>query len=87
MELPNAKIDATDKSISPKIIINNIAKAMIMISEVFEKIYEKLSGVKKFEVVRDANTQTKSNSKRIAVSQLLLTEPNFANLDITRSSL
>jgi hypothetical protein len=67
--------------------MNNIAKAMIMISEVFEKMNEKLSGVKKFEVVRDANTQTNSSKPIIAVSQLRLTEPTLANLDITKSSL
>ena len=86
MELLRAKIDATERSISPKMIINNIAKAMIIISLVFEKIYEKLSEVKNPSVVVDAITITTSSSPIIAVSQLLRTCTALGKIDISRSS-
>ena len=53
----------------------------MVISLVFEKIYEKLSEVKKPSVVVEASINTIASSPRIAVSQLLGSELSFKNLD------
>jgi hypothetical protein len=64
-----------------------MAKAIIVISLVFEKIYEKLSAVKKPSVVSEARINTVSNKTKIAVSQLLRTWTIFGKLGIINSSL
>jgi hypothetical protein len=50
-----------------------MAKAMIIISLVFEKIYEKFSEVKNKSFVSEAKTITANSKTKIAVSQLLRT--------------
>ena len=70
MQDESAKLDAIERSISPEIIKNVTGKAIIIISPVFEKIWEIFSDVKKFEVVKDASTQTKNKNPRITMSQV-----------------
>jgi hypothetical protein len=65
-----AKLEAIERSISPEIIKKVTGKAMIMISPVFENICETFNEVKKFEVVKDARTQTKNRNPRITMSQV-----------------
>ena len=57
-----------------------MAKAMMVISLVLEKIYEMLSEVKKPSVVVEASIKTIANKARIAVSQLFLIAPNLKKL-------
>ena len=70
IEDPSAKIDATERSISPVIIRKMTPKAMIVISLVLEKICETLMLLKKLSVVSEAAIQTVTKIARIEVSQV-----------------
>ena len=59
----------------------------MVISLVFEKIYEKLSEVKKPSVVVEASIKTIARIPMIAVSQLLGIERSLKNLDTVIPSL